>query len=416
MGNADKLALRNKRVDDALAGREADCVPIAPMCQTYKYLHAGYTMKEVLYNTDKAKDAIRRYLNEYEPDMADGYGNEFCGQGPAMECLGTNWLEWAGKPGSSCPENSIHQYIEKPYLADDEYSELLGDYTGWIQRKYFPRAFKSLEPLANMDPRSSLGYGFLSGMLQYADGSILSAVEVMTKAGQYAAAVFADSAAFEGELLEMGYPILTGATTTVAYDMVSDTLRGTIGTMTDLMEDPETVFRVIGSFIPASIGAGIAQMQYSRGRFCFIPLHKGMDTFLSPSQYDEFYWPGLLALVNGLIDAGYTPYVYTEGPYDTRLERLAELPEHKCLVGFEHVDMAQAKRIVGAHNCISGGFSSRLLESGTKQQVIDEVKRLLDICAPGGGYIFDVNDTMDDCKPENIEAMFETVRDYGTYR
>ena len=37
-------------------------------------------------------------------------------------------------------------------------------------------------------------------------------------------------------------------------------------------------------------------------------------------------------------------------------------------------------------------------------------------CAPGGGFMFDVNCTIDDgAKPENVEAMFETVREYGKY-
>ena len=41
---------------------------------------------------------------------------------------------------------------------------------------------------------------------------------------------------------------------------------------------------------------------------------------------------------------------------------------------------------------------------------------MLDICAPGGGYMFDVNMTIDsDAKPENMDAMFDTVKTYGKY-
>lgn len=84
-------------------------------------------------------------------------------------------------------------------------------------------------------------------------------------------------------------------------------------------------------------------------------------------------------LVDDLIAAGQIPYVYTEGK-------------------------------------ICGGFNDKLLVSGTPEQVKDEVKRVLDICAPGGGYMFDVNATIDsDVKPENMEAMFDTVKTYGKY-
>jgi uroporphyrinogen decarboxylase len=42
-----------------------------------------------------------------------------------------------------------------------------------------------------------------------------------------------------------------------------------------------------------------------------------------------------------------------------------------------------------------------------------EVKRLLDIFAPGGGYVFNqVHNIQADVPPENIVAMLETARRY----
>ena len=43
----------------------------------------------------------------------------------------------------------------------------------------------------------------------------------------------------------------------------------------------------------------------------------------------------------------------------------------------------------------------------------DECKRIIDICAPGGGFIFETAYGMDYAKEENVEAMFDTVRNYG---
>ena len=54
-----------------------------------------------------------------------------------------------------------------------------------------------------------------------------------------------------------------------------------------------------------------------------------------------------------------------------------------------------------------------MLVSGTREEVINKTKENIDILAPGGGYIFDLSDTMEDCRPELVEAMFETVRTYG---
>ena len=108
-----------------------------------------------------------------------------------------------------------------------------------------------------------------------------------------------------------------------------------------------------------------------------------------------------------------TPYIYTEGKYDSRLEFLKDVPKGKVVYHFEECDMAQAKKVLGDIACIAGGFPVHLLDRGSKQQVIDEVKRLIDICAPGGGYIFETVYGFDNSIPENVEAMFETVRTYG---
>ena len=184
----------------------------------------------------------------------------------------------------------------------------------------------------------------------------------------------------------------------------------------DVVEQPENVHRAIEAFYPGTLFGALGQAAHSPGRLVFIPLHKGLEGFLSNDQYREFYWPTLLRLVEDLNKHGLTPYVYTEGKYDARLEIIKDLPAGSCLVHFENCDMAEAKRLVGDHCCICGGFDDQLLVRSTPDKVRDEVKRLLDICAPGGGYLFDVNCTIDDgVKVENFEAMMETVREYGRY-
>ena len=149
------------------------------------------------------------------------------------------------------------------------------------------------------------------------------------------------------------------------------------------------------------------------GKHVFMAQHKGMDGFMSDEHYREFYWNHLQIIINAIIDAGMVPYIYTEGKYNTRLECLKEVPKGKVIYHFEEVDMAEAKRVLGGTATISGGFPVYLLDYGTKEQVVDECKRLIDICAPGGGFIFETSCGMDLAKKENVEAMFDTVRTYG---
>ena len=61
-----------------------------------------------------------------------------------------------------------------------------------------------------------------------------------------------------------------------------------------------------------------------------------------------------------------------------------------------------------------GGMDPReILNRGTPDDVRNEVKKRLDIFAPGGGYIFNnIHNIMGEVPPENIEAMFEAAREY----
>ena len=88
-----------------------------------------------------------------------------------------------------------------------------------------------------------------------------------------------------------------------------------------------------------------------------------------------------------LIEWGVTPYIYTEGPYSSRLEQLTDVPKGKVLYHFEKVDMKEAKRILGGTACIMGNLPVALLEFGKKEEVIAETRKLLEDCMPGGGYI-----------------------------
>ena len=62
-----------------------------------------------------------------------------------------------------------------------------------------------------------------------------------------------------------------------------------------------------------------------------------------------------------------------------------------------------------------GGVDTRhMLNRGTPTQVKDQVRHLIDIFAPGGGYVFNtVHNIMPDVPPDNIEAMFEALDEYG---
>jgi len=61
-----------------------------------------------------------------------------------------------------------------------------------------------------------------------------------------------------------------------------------------------------------------------------------------------------------------------------------------------------------------GADTRKVLNHGTPQEVRDDVRRRIDILAPGGGFVFNaIHNVLADVPPENIVAMFEAVAEYG---
>ena len=58
-------------------------------------------MAEAMYDSSIMQNALRQYLNDYEPDANYGYSPFFCGLGPCFELTGISFLQWAGQKAVS---------------------------------------------------------------------------------------------------------------------------------------------------------------------------------------------------------------------------------------------------------------------------------------------------------------------------
>jgi uroporphyrinogen-III decarboxylase len=116
-----------------------------------------------------------------------------------------------------------------------------------------------------------------------------------------------------------------------------------------------------------------------------------------------------------LIEHDIVPVVYTEGSYNTRLEYLKDIPKHKAVYHFEKVDLKLAKKELGDIACLMGGFPVYTVRYGTPAEVVEQVKRTLDIMAPGGGYLFSTGYSLEDAPEENMDALLNAVDKYGKY-
>ena len=213
-----------------------------------------------------------------------------------------------------------------------------------------------------------------------------------------------------------GFPAFWDGPAKAPFDMIGDTLRGTKGIMMDMYRQPDKLLQAMEVLTPLVIKMGVAGAKASGVPIVSIVMHKGADGFLSDEQYKKFYWPTFRKLLMGLIAEGIVPFCFAEGGYNSRLEIIRDLPKGKVIWWLDRTDMAKAKKILGDVACIGGNVPPDLLAVGTPQQVKDYVKKLIDTCAKGGGYILGNGTVIEDAKPENLHAMIDTTKEYGVYK
>jgi len=80
-------------------------------------------------------------------------------------------------------------------------------------------------------------------------------------------------------------------------------------------------------------------------------------------------------------------------------------------------DLATLKQRYGRSLTFCGAVDTRqVLPFGTPDEVRQEVRRVIDLLGPGGGYMLSsVHTIMNDVPPENILAMVQAVEEFGRY-
>jgi uroporphyrinogen-III decarboxylase len=77
---------------------------------------------------------------------------------------------------------------------------------------------------------------------------------------------------------------------------------------------------------------------------------------------------------------------------------------------FDKVDRRKVKELLGDTMCFWGNVPTSLLCCGTRQQVKDDVRELIELFGDTGGLIVDGSVGIpDEAKPENLHALTEAV-------
>lgn len=405
---------RTKRVKDAVQLKIPDRVPFTTFINFFHAKYGGITCEEAMYDYDKLAMACKKTIMDIEPDM---YNNMFAlvGLGSMLETLDCKYLAW---PGGSLSPNQSFQFVEKEYIKAEEYDDLLFDPTGFILRQFLPRVYGALEPLQLLPPLPSIYYTrFVTGTAAFARPEVSGALDALVKAGTEAHRMLTRAREFTDEMTALGFPSQIGGLAYAPFDYIGDFLRGTRGIMLDMYRVPDKLLESMEKLIPFILQGAIGAVRMTGIPCVFMPLHKGLDSFMSLDHFKTFFWPSLRKVILSLIEEGLTPMVFWEGNCTSRLETIRDIPRGKAIYWFEQTDIFKAKEILGDTVCIRGNVPAAMLNIGSPEDVKAYCKKLIDVIGKGGGFILDgAIGIPDEAKPENVKAMAESVSEYGIYK
>jgi uroporphyrinogen-III decarboxylase len=391
---------------------EPDRVPVMLPTHTYPASHGGFNFHGMMYDYARTKECWIKFMNDFgDMDSFSGPGLVPSGKISEVMCSKNQLL-----PGLGLPEDSpTNQYVEGEYMSADEYDLLALDESDFNVRYLLPRTTGLLEPLKKLPPLRNLQGTTLVALLR--DPELRSMVQKLLDLGDE----YDRWTKAMGEIAEIvisrGYPPLMGGgfMAGAPYDFVADMLRGTKGISQDMFRRPQKIHDFMERRLKMNVEA-VKEAPITRSPIVMMPLHKGDDMFMSDKQFDEFYWPTLKATFMAMIDEGLVPMPFAEGRYTRRLKQITDTPPSGVAWYFDQTDMALAKQTLKGICCIAGNLPSSNIMTGTPELVKANCRKLIETCAPGGGYILAAGASVEKGDINNLHAMMNAAKEYGIYK
>jgi hypothetical protein len=402
---------RALRFVNAYRVEKPDRVPVSLPVDNWPAYLAGMDLITVINDYDKARQAWKEFYNNFETDLAVSPGMALPAKVYAL--LDYKLYSW---PGHGLPPNaSSIQFVEGEYMKEDEYDLLIHDPSDFWMRTYIPRVFGAFEPWKYLNPFTSIIEVPAAWFMPYTRPDLQAAAQRLIDIGKELTVWSKMTGEFQQWAQESGHPVPRTTLCKAPFDTIGDTLRGTRGIIRDMFKRPEQLLEAIDVVTDFTIRQTIAAANATQAITASFPLHKGADGFMSPKQFERFYWPSLRKVINALVEEGIRPELFAEGSYDSRLESVNEFPKGAVGWLFDKTDMAKAKSILGKRCCISGNVPSSLMVTGNPKEVKDYCRKLIEVCAPDGGFILAGGAWVNQGNPDNLHAMMEAAKGYGKY-
>jgi uroporphyrinogen-III decarboxylase len=375
------------RYQAAIALEPTDRIPIAPGTNNLAEIYSGNSKQATIYAPEKWLEAEKAFIKAF-PEVDVLRNNRF--YAPLYDAVGCKTYALPGRDLG--PDNQV-QFNESEYMKADEYDRFIANPGLFMVEVFLPRVLGEVSQAGSM--RAFIG-ALKGGMAHMEAGRVMRHRSMVLEQ-------------------DCGMPQPMAGAYAAPFDVLADCMRGLNGIMMDVFRQPDKVIAACDAIVHEIANFALSTADPYKRYPIFVPTHKAM--FLSPDQFDKYYWPSFKKTTEILIDAGYTVRAYLEGNWDPHLHRLRELPKGKVLCDIDTPgDIYKAKEVLGGYQCIAGGVDEADLILGTPQQVRQSVKHLCETVGKDGGYIISGGCHIPyDTKPENFRAMIDAVMEFGVY-
>jgi hypothetical protein len=213
-----------------------------------------------------------------------------------------------------------------------------------------------------------------------------------------------------------GYPpgLITHQLLLAPFDFLSDQLRGFKGINMDVRRCPDKVKAAVEAITPLMIKLATPPV-IGPGLIAFMPLH--LAPFLGKKAFEELYWPTFEKTIVELDKKGIACFICAEQDWTRYCEYLERLPK-STIIYVETGDPRRFTETVGRDHIFGGFYDPTMTLVRTKQECIDEAKKLFDTCMKSDHFYFTFDKVVIDSKSVDVpklQAVLEWVRDNGKY-
>jgi hypothetical protein len=371
----------------------------------YVVRRKGIQGKDMVYNHEKLREPLLEFHNEFQPDVSVG---PLPYPGKVMDMLGYKSYIWGGQ---KLPDNLTIQAVEGEYMSADEYLEFAADPTNFWMKKYLPRVMPTLAPLAMLTefPRVSENIDIIDLMVPFGLPPFQEMLKTMMEAGNELMKMLAVVGQTGAMIASAGFPSMGLNIVKTPFDYLGDTVRGTKGILTDMYRHPNELLAACEAYVPVLNNAAVNACDRNSAPTVLYVLHKGADGFMSPAQFEKFYWPFWKQNMMALYEEGITSYLFIEGSYNTRLEYLAEMPEKSLVCHFDKTDMRRVKEVLSDKHIIAGNVPASLMAAGTVDEVRAYCADLVELFK-GKSYIMAHGCYFENTTDEKLRAFMDSVK------